>query len=63
MAFPEAEIRAAGGREYHLRSLQPLCLYAVNSIFVRGYLTTGGDDIETTRRMIEDSGFEIESVE
>ena len=60
-AIPNAEIRAAGGREYHLRSLQPLCLFAVDSIFVQGYLTVGGDSLETTRQMIEDSGFAIEA--
>lgn len=59
-AVPRAEIRAAGGREYHLRSQQALCLYAANSIFAKGYLTTGGDDIDITRQMIEDSGFEVE---
>lgn len=60
-AVPRTEIRAAGGREYHLRSLQSLCLYAVNSVFARGYLTTGGDDVDTTIQMIEDSGFVIET--
>ncbi len=59
-AIPEAEIRAAGGREYHLRSLQSLCLYAVDSLFARGYLTTGGNDMDFTRKMIEDSGFIVE---
>ncbi len=34
---PSSEIRIAGGREVHLRSLQPLGLYPANSIFVRGY--------------------------
>jgi biotin synthase len=61
-AVPKAEIRAAAGREYHLRSQQALCLYAANSIFAKGYLTIGGDDIDTTRQMIEDSGFEIEKL-
>ncbi|MCL0098479.1 biotin synthase BioB [Dehalococcoidia bacterium] len=37
---PSTEIRIAGGREYHLRSLQSLALYAANSIFTSGYLTT-----------------------
>ena len=62
-AIPQAEIRAAGGREHHLRTLQPLCLYAANSIFAQGYLTTGGDSIDATRRMIEDCGFIIEKIE
>jgi len=60
LAVPKAEIRASAGREYHLRSLQSLCLYPANSLFAEGYLTTGGDALETTKKMIEDSGFEIE---
>ena len=42
LMLPEQEIRIAGGREVHLRSLQPLGLYAANSIFVGDYLTTPG---------------------
>jgi len=61
LAVPQAEIRAAAGREYHLRSLQPLCLFPANSIFARGYLTMGGDSVDQTRRMIEDSGFSIDT--
>jgi biotin synthase len=57
---PRAEIRAAGGREGHLRSLEPLALYPANSLFVEGYLTTRGDAVEDTYRMIRDAGFEIE---
>jgi len=57
---PRAEIRAAGGREGHLRSLEPLALYPANSLFVEGYLTTRGDAIADTYRMIRDAGFEIE---
>jgi len=53
LALPQAEIRAAAGREYHLRSLQALGLYAVNSIFAQGYLTTGGDTLEATKKMID----------
>jgi len=37
---PGQEIRVSAGREVHLRSLQPLALYAANSVFVSGYLTT-----------------------
>ncbi len=62
-ANPKTEIRAAGGREFHLRSLQPFCLYAVNSIFADGYLTMDGDEMTATRQMIEDSGFVIEKYE
>ena len=62
-AIPHAEIRAAAGREHHLRSLQSLCLYPVNSIFAKGYLTTGGDAVAETQRMITDSGFIVETIE
>jgi len=57
---PDREIRAAGGREYHFRSLQPLSLYAANSIFVAGYLTTSGQSAEEAKGMISDLGFEFE---
>ncbi len=57
---PSTEIRAAGGREFRLKSLQPLALYPANSIFVSGYLTTTGQSPEEAWRMIEDMGFEVE---
>ncbi len=57
---PSAEIRVAGGREGNLRSLQPLALYPANSLFVEGYLTTRGDAVAETYRMITDAGFEVE---
>ncbi|PWW07171.1 biotin synthase [Paenibacillus cellulosilyticus] len=57
---PSKEIRVAGGREVNLRTLQPLALYAANSIFVGDYLTTAGQEITTDHQMIEDLGFEIE---
>ncbi len=60
---PRKEIRVAGGRELHLRSLQPLSLYPANSIFVNGYLTTSGQEALDAHRMIEDLGFEIEEVD
>ncbi|QDU87669.1 Biotin synthase [Pirellulimonas nuda] len=56
---PDREIRIAGGRELHLRSLQPLGLYAANSIFVGDYLTTLGQTPEADYAMLEDLGFEI----
>lgn len=56
---PAAEIRIAGGREIHLGSLQPLGLYAANSMFVGDYLTTKGQLPEADYRMIEDLGFVI----
>ncbi len=61
---PEREIRIAGGRELHLRSLQALGLYAANSIFVGDYLTTQGQLPEADYNMINDLGFEVtQSVE
>ncbi len=56
---PTSELRIAGGRELHLRSLQPLGLYAANSIFVGDYLTTKGQAPEADYRMIEELGFVV----
>jgi biotin synthase len=58
LANPRAELRIAGGRELHLGSLQPLGLFAANSIFVGDYLTTKGQPPEDDYRMIADLGFE-----
>jgi len=60
LVHPRADLRAAGGREVTLRALQPLALYAVNSIFTAGYLTTPGAAPGDDQRMILDAGFEIE---
>jgi len=57
---PRAEVRVAGGREGHLRALGPLALWPANSLFVEGYLTTRGDAVAETYRMISDAGFEVE---
>ncbi|WNQ11452.1 biotin synthase BioB [Paenibacillus aurantius] len=57
---PSKEIRVAGGREVSLRTLQPLSLYAANSLFVGDYLTTAGQAVSTDHQIIEDLGFEIE---
>jgi len=59
LANPRAEIRIAGGREGHLRGLQSLALYAANSLFVGGYLTTRGDPWSETFALIEAAGFEV----
>ncbi len=56
---PQTEIRVAGGREFNLRTLQPLALYVADSLFVGDYLTTPGDPAEEVWRMITDLGFEI----
>ncbi|NJM95932.1 MAG: biotin synthase BioB [Phormidesmis sp. RL_2_1] len=60
LLLPAQEIRIAGGREVHLRSLQPLGLYAANSIFVGDYLTTPGQSAQQDFEMIRDAGFVIE---
>ncbi|WP_328324097.1 MULTISPECIES: biotin synthase BioB [unclassified Streptomyces] len=57
---PDAEVRLAGGREVHLRSLQPLALHLVNSIFLGDYLTSEGQAGRTDLDMIADAGFEVE---
>lgn len=59
---PTKEIRISGGREVNLRSLQPLGLYAANSIFIGDYLTTEGQETNSDHQMLEDLGFEIELV-
>jgi len=59
LVCPDREIRIAGGREIHLGSLQPLGLYAANSLFVGDYLTTPGQSAEDDYRMIEEMGFEV----
>jgi len=59
--LPEREIRIAGGREVHLRSMQPLGLYPANSIFVADYLTTQGQSAQQDWQMIQDAGFVLEA--
>lgn len=56
---PDKEIRAAGGRELKLGTLQRLALYPANSIFINGYLTTPGQPGEAAIRMVEEEGFEV----
>ncbi|TCJ31554.1 biotin synthase BioB [Parafrankia sp. BMG5.11] len=60
---PDAEVRLSGGREIHLRTLQPLALYIVNSIFLGDYLTSEGQEGHKDLAMITDAGFEIEGLE
>ncbi len=57
---PDSEIRIAGGREFHLRWLQPLGLYIANSIFIGDYLTTKGQSPADDLNMVRDLGFDIE---
>lgn len=58
---PRAEIRIAAGREYHLRDMQVLGLFAANSIFLDGYLNAKGESRLKTLQMIKDAGFSIKS--
>ena len=57
---PDAEVRLAGGRELHLRSLQPLALHIANSIFLGDYLTSEGQAGQQDLEMIADAGFIVE---
>lgn len=61
LLLPSQEIRIAGGREVHLRSQQPLALYAANSIFVGDYLTTAGQSAKEDYAMVRDAGFILEA--
>ncbi|MCD0463498.1 biotin synthase BioB [Roseiconus lacunae] len=56
---PDRELRIAGGRELHLRSLQSLGLYIANSVFVGDYLTTKGQAPEEDYQLIRDLGFDV----
>ena len=62
-ANPATEIRIAGGREVQLRSIQPMGLYAANSLFVSDYLTTSGQSASEDIQMIEDLGFEVSLID
>ena len=57
---PRADLRAAGGRERCLGAAQGLALFAANSLFVGGYLTTPGQERDEAVAMIETLGFEVE---
>lgn len=56
---PDREIRIAGGREMHLRSLQGLALHVANSIFLGDYLTSEGQAAEADLELIRDHGFVV----
>ncbi|POX35887.1 biotin synthase BioB, partial [Streptomyces sp. Ru73] len=60
---PDVEVRLAGGREVHLRSLQPLALHLANSIFLGDYLTSEGQAGKDDLAMIADAGFEVEGTD
>ncbi|KAA9162578.1 biotin synthase BioB [Amycolatopsis acidicola] len=56
---PDREIRIAGGREMHLRSLQSIALHVANSIFLGDYLTSQGQEAKADLEMIRDNGFVV----
>lgn len=56
---PDREVRIAGGREMHLRSLQGMALHVANSIFLGDYLTSEGQAAEADLEMIRDHGFVV----
>lgn len=60
-ANPAADVRCAAGREYHLRSLEPVSLLPANSLFLDGYLNGRGAERRRTYAMIEDAGFDLVS--
>jgi len=61
--FPDVEVRIAGGREIHLRSLQTLGLHLANSIFIGDYLTSEGQAGSLDLQLIADAGFVVEGLE
>lgn len=58
---PEAELRAAAGREHHMCSMEVMALYPTNSLFLDGYLNVKGSSARRTMQMIKDTGFTIKS--
>ena len=56
---PDKEIRIAGGRELHLRSLQGLALQVANSLFLGDYLTSEGQEAKADLELIRDHGFVV----
>lgn len=63
LVHPDTEVRAAAGREQHLRSLQATALELVNSIFLGDYLTSEGQAGQDDLQMIADAGFVVEGQE
>lgn len=59
---PTRDVRVAGGREVVLKHMQPFALYAANSMFSEGYLTTGGQGYEQDMAMLEEAGFRLAEI-
>ncbi|MGW3951637.1 biotin synthase BioB [Streptomyces sp. NPDC004752] len=60
---PDVEVRVSGGREVHLRTLQPLALHLANSLFLGDYLTSEGQAGKADLEMIADAGFVVEGAD
>ncbi|MFF4749755.1 biotin synthase BioB [Streptomyces sp. NPDC002514] len=60
---PDVEVRVSGGREVHLRTLQPLALHLANSLFLGDYLTSEGQAGKADLEMIADAGFVVEAAD
>ena len=60
--LPDREIRIAGGREVCLGHMQALTLFAANSMFTRGYLTTPGQGLDADLGMIGQAGFHVAEI-
>ena len=56
---PDREVRIAGGREMHLRTLQGLALNVANSLFLGDYLTSEGQSADADLELIRDHGFTV----
>ncbi|MCA9664193.1 MAG: biotin synthase BioB [Myxococcales bacterium] len=59
LANPTKQIRLSAGRERHLGDAQPLALGAVDSLFAGGYLSVGGENYESTCRMVRAAGYRV----
>ena len=58
--LPDRDIRICGGREFGLRDLHPLVLWAgANGIMIGNYLTTQGRDYRADLQMIHDLGLGV----
>jgi len=60
LLLPKSDIRCAAGREVYLKDREKEMFCAVDSIFASGYLTTDGESIEETIKIIKDAGFEYD---
>jgi biotin synthase len=57
LAHPAREIKVCGGRQHHLRGLQPLIFLAGANGYISGdYLTTKGGTFDEDDRMLADLG-------